>query len=323
MPRLLQPLDNFWARLKGAIPGAAIPNTVAIYDHSGRLGGLPVKGTVYYVDPANGSDAGDVDGKSWDRAFASLTPLDTILVHGDVIYLSGVLRQQWVAPQDVFDVTVIGVAGRPRQATDSGVPTGGGATWLAPASGAVATTPLLRLREQGWVISNVFFNHTEGDAACVKLHRTEAAAAMDASHATFVDCRFGGGSPAIEDYGGHSNVHILRCTFHDCVYAIRVTNQGIAIPSKWLVEECNIQPCTNGIVGAWVDSVFKNNFIHKSTTTTINAASGNTGLRNFFSYNMFNIAAADFDPAGGVTGNATDTWISVLSDAIEQGIPTN
>ncbi len=322
MPRLIQPQDNMWARLKGALPGAAVPNTVAIYDHSGRLGGLPVRGTTYYVDPQNGSDAGDVDGKSWDRAFASMTPLDTILVNGDVIYLSGVLRQQWVAPQDVFDVTIIGVAGRHRQATDGGVPTGGGATWLEPDT-EVAATPILRLREQGWTIYNIFFNHTAGDAACIKLHRTEAAAAMDASHVTIAGCRFGGGSPAIEDYGGHTNVHIVDCVFHDCVYAIRVTNQGIAIPSKWLVEDCHIQPCTNGIVGAWVDSRFRNNYIEKSTTTTINAASGNTGLRNSFYLNHFNIAAADFDPAGGVTGNATDAWHSVLTDAVETGIPTN
>jgi hypothetical protein len=276
---------------------------------------------VWYIDANNGSD-GNNDGKSWDSAFATFSALNSKLQNNDVIYLSGLLREHWTAPVDVFDVTIIGVAGRHRQASDGGVATGGGATWLDPDT-ATATTPLLELREQGWTIYNIFFNHTDEDAACIKLNRQEISAAMDASHTSIIGCRFGGGDPAIEDYGGHSNILIKDCVFHDCDYAIRVTNQGIAIPNKWLVEDCEFRPCTNGIVGAWVESVFRNNMIWKMTTTTINAASGNTGLRNMFWNNMFNIAAADFDPAGGVTGNATDVWHSILSDAIEQGQPAN
>lgn len=283
--------------------------------------GIVGGGQVWYVDANEGSD-GNNDGQSWETAFASFSPLDTKLANGDTIRFRGVLRQQWTAPVDVFDVTIIGEANNPRQATDSGVATGGGATWLEPTS-PTAATALLTLREQAWRIENIFFSNTQASSACIKLHRTELSAAMDASHAQIVGCRFGGGAPAIEDYGGCSNVMIDSCVFHDCTHAIQVTNQGIAIPSKWLVQNCRIQPCTNGIVGAWVDSRFAYNYIEKSTTTTINAASGNTGLRNSFFLNHFNIAAADFDPAGGVTGNATDAWHSVLTDTVETGVPAN
>jgi hypothetical protein len=271
---------------------------------------------VYYLFPQGGGPRGSF------QTFAALAPH---LRSRDLIYLSGALREQAVAPLSVFDVTILGAANRTRQATSGGVPTGGGASWLAPTS-PVATTPLLELREQGWTLENIqFAAHT--DDACVKLHREESATYPDASHATFRGCRFTGGLIGIEDYGGASNVLIEDCSFEDLAGvgggAIVVTNQGIAIPSRWTFRNNRILPCVNGIVGAWVDSIFRDSTIAKSTTTTMNLASGNTGLRNFITFNYFNIAAADFDPAGGVTGNATDTWINYLSDALEFGQPAN
>jgi hypothetical protein len=281
----------------------------------------------WYVDGTNGNDAGK---GSLDSPFQTFAPFEydsanatSILHNGDVIVMSGVVRDQFTAPQDVFDVTIIGAANQPRQATDSGTPTGGGATWLAPTS-PTAATPLLTLREQAWKIVNILFG-AETDAACIKLHRTEVAAAMDASHVQILGCYFVAGDIGVEDYGGCSNVRIEGCTFYNLTNAIEVTNQGIAIPNKWLVKDNRIlgDSITNGIVGAWVESQFMHNVINKCDTTTINAASGNTGLRNVFFGNIFNIAAADFDPAGGVTGNATDYWYSFLSDDVEFGVPAN
>lgn len=37
----------------------------------------------------------------------------------------------------------------------------------------------------------------------------------------------------------------------------------------------------------------------------------------------FTIAAADFDPAGGVTGVTGDVWSNTLTDTIETGLPAN
>lgn len=271
---------------------------------------------VWYIFPQGGGPRG---------AFSNFTDLAPNLRTRDLIYISGVLREQAVAPLGVYDVKIVGAADRPRQATSSGTPTGGGATWLAPTS-PVAATPLLELREQGWEIENVFFNGPT-DAACVKMHCEETATYPDASHLTLRNCRLGGGFIGLEDYGGASDVLIEDCSFEDMAgvggAAIKVTNQGIRIPSRWLIQRCRILPCVNGIIGAFVDSVFRDNSIAKSTTVTMNLASGNTGLRNFIVFNTFNIAAADFDPAGGVTGNATDTWINYLADTLEYGVPAN
>lgn len=271
---------------------------------------------VHYVFPQGGGPRG---------SYTTMAEAFQQLQSRDVIYLSGVLREQALAPLGKFDVVIMGAANQPRQATNSGIPTGGGATWLAPTS-PVATTPLLELREQAWSLQNIFFSGPSDDA-CVKLHCEETATYPDASHLQVLGCRFGGGLIGIEDFGGASNLLIDGCSFEDLAGsgggAIVVTNQGIRIPSRWQVQNNRILPCVNGIVGAFVDCRFINNSISKSTTTTMNLASGNTGLRNFIVMNYFNIAAADFDPAGGVTGNATDTWINYLQDTLEFGVPAN
>ena len=271
---------------------------------------------VWYLFPQGGGPRGSF------TTFAELAPN---LRNRDLIYLSGVLREQAIAPLGVYDVTVLGAADQPRQATNSGVPTGGGATWLAPTS-PTAETPLIEVREQGWTFNNIFFNGPEDDA-CIKMHCEETATYPDGSHLQVINCRFGGGFIGIEDYGGASNVLVTGCSFEALAGvgggALVVTNQSIRIPQKYVFSNNRILPCVNGIVGAFVESVFQNNQIWKSTTTTVNLASGNTGLRNMVVLNFFNIAAADFDPAGGVTGNATDTWINYLSDTLEYGVPAN
>jgi len=271
---------------------------------------------VHYIFPQGGGPRGS------NTTFAGVSDQ---LQSRDLILISGVLREQAIAPLGVFDVMVMGAANRPRQATNSGVPTGGGASWLAPTS-PVATTPLIEVREQGWTFENIqFASHT--DDACIKMHCEETATYPDGSHLTVRNCRFTGGLIGIEDYGGASNVLIEDCSFEDLSGAgggaIVVTNQGIRIPLRWLIRNNKFLPCVNGIVGAFVDTVIRDNTIAKSTTTTINLASGNTGLRNFVVFNYFNIAAADFDPVGGITGNATDTWINYLSDVLEFGQPAN
>src|SRR3990172_13136592 len=85
---------------------------------------------VWYLFPQGGGPRG---------SFTTFTSLAPNLKSRDLIYLSGVLLEQATAPQDIFDVTIVGAANRPRQATDGGVPTGGGASWLAPASPVAAT----------------------------------------------------------------------------------------------------------------------------------------------------------------------------------------
>lgn len=280
------------------------------------LSGFGEINTIHYLFPQGGGPRG---------SYTTFSDLANQLKSRDTIIISGVLREQAVAPLGVFDVLVMGAANRPRQATNAGVPTGGGATWMAPTS-PTATTPLIELREQGWTFENIdFVPHT--DDAAIKMHCEETATYPDASHLTVRGCRFTDGLIGIEDYGGASNVLIEDCSFESLAGAgggaVVVTNQGIRIPQRWVFRNNRILPCVNGIIGAFVDCQFYNNIIAKSTTATMNLASGNTGLRNFVINNTFNIPAADFDPAGGVTGNATDTWINDLSDIREFGVPAN
>lgn len=269
---------------------------------------------VWYLFPQGGGPRG---------SFTTFTELAPNLQSRDLIYLSGVLREQAVAPLGAFDVTILGAANRTRQATNAGVPTGGGATWIAPTS-PVATTPLLELREQGWTLENIFFSaHT--DDACVKMHCEETATYPDASHLTVRACRFGGGLIGLEDYGGASNVLVEDCSFEDLAGAgggaIVCTNQGIRIPQRWTIRNNRFLPCVNGILSAHVDSRIENNSFSAMTTATINLAFGNTGLRNMVFFNRFAVDNAGFDPAGGYTGNATDIWFSYLSDAVDFGVP--
>jgi len=256
-------------------------------------------------------------------SFTTFADLSPNLRSRDIIYLSGVLREQAIAPLGVFDVLFAGAANRPRQATNSGVPTGGGATWLAPTS-PVAATPLIELREQGWAFENIFMNGPTDDA-CIKMHCEETATYPDASHLTLRGCRLGGGFIGLEDYGGASNVLIEDCSFEDLTGAgggaIVCTNQSIRIPQRWMVRNNRFLPCVNGILSAHVDSRFENNSFSAMTTETINLAFGNTGLRNMLFFNRFSVNNAGFDPGGGYTGNATDIWVSYLSDAIDFGIP--
>lgn len=258
-------------------------------------------------------------------SFTTFADLAPNLRSRDTIFLSGVLREQAVAPLGVFDVSIIGAANQPRQATNSGVPTGGGASWLAPTS-PVATTPLLELREQGWTIENIQMAGPE-DAACIKMHCEETATYPDASHLTLNGVRFTGGLIGLEDYGGASNVLIENCSFEGMAGAdggaIVVTNQSIRASQRWMIRNNRFLPCVNGILGGFVDTQILNNVIMKSTTETINLDEGAVGARNVIYMNVFNIATADFDPAGGITGSATDTWVNYLSDQIEFGVPTN
>lgn len=285
---------------------------------------IPITGQKWFVDTINGSDTHS--GKSWKRGKSFLTVAKAFekIVSGDSVVIQGVVREQLLAPQDIFDIKIIGGANRPRQATDGGVATGGGACWIAPAA-PTAATPLLELREQAWTLRNIFMA-SPADAAAVKLHREETATYADASHASFVGCHFAG-FLAIEDYGGQSNVLIDDCQFAGLAGAgggaLKVTNQGIAIPSRYLIQHSRFLENVNQIVGAFVDSVIRYNQIHKATTTTVNLATGNVGLRNQVLFNYFNIAAVDFDPVGGVVGNATDQWVNYLTDALEFGQPAN
>lgn len=283
-----------------------------------------VVGTDWYVDAAGGSDGNS--GKSWQAPFLTMAKAFSLLQSGDHIYFVGKIREQLTTPVQVFDVTITGGGNRPRHADATPDPTGGASasTWTTPASGST-NTPLLKVLQQGWRIENfVMAGHATN--ACVLLYRDAGAgdAERDASHFEANGIRFASGRDGIEQSGGCYNVRIERCRFHDLTgYCIKNTaGAGIAASYRWEIVNNDFNGCANWM-GAWNGNSFyiADNRIAHITTALIDL-SGGTGY-NAIIRNTFDIAAADFDPAGGVTGKAGDVWSNYLTDAIETGLPAN
>lgn len=150
---------------------------------------------VWYLFPQGGGPR---------NAYTTFTDLKGQLRSRDLVLLSGVLLEQATTPLGVYDVVIAGAANKPRQATDGGVPTGGGASWLSPAS-PVATTPLLQILNQGWSIENIQFAPV-ASSDCIRFRRMETAAIPDASHGSVRGCLFSAGGA-----GGHG-INVGECS---------------------------------------------------------------------------------------------------------------
>lgn len=248
----------------------------------------------------------------------------------DLIYLSGVLREQAIAPVGVLDVTLLGAANRPRQATSGGVPTGGGASWLAPTT-PTALTPLLTLREQGWTIINVMFAPV-ASSACIRLARAETTALNDASHATISGCYFVGGGASgigIEDVGGCSRVLIEDCRFELLTgTAILGVSTGIAIPLGWIIRNNLFLRNTNSIAMSSSQGLVEGNTFNQAANDTnqkINLISvAAQGALNMVLYNAFSDLAANITIAKGYKPGTTDVWRNYAVDgaSFTVGVPT-
>lgn len=288
----------------------------------------------YWVDANAGDDANA--GLSPDSAFLTMAAAFAVIASGDTIYFSGKIREQITAPVQVFDVTIIGVGTRPRHADST--PTGGAInanTWTTPAS-ATAATPLVKVLQQGWRFVNILFAGPT-DAACVMLYRDGGVgnAERDASHAEFYNCRFASGQDGIEGSGGPGHVGIYGCYFTSLTgVALKNTvGAGIGNPFfRWQIGGSGLagnrfQQCPSIMTaGASTDvSIQGNSFMFTAAPTLVFNFTGGARINVGGTVrNSFNIAAADFDPAGGVTGSgATDVWSNTLTDAIETGLPAN
>jgi hypothetical protein len=303
-------MSNLWATVKDA-------NARGLFQHSI----LPIKGRIWFVAPQVGADTNT--GKDWSNALASMTPLDSLLDEYDVICLAGVLRQQWNCPSGLKEISVVGMANRARQATADSVPEGGGATWLAPSS-PTATTPLVNVRGNGWRFYNIMFGpHT--DDAGIKLN---AGGGLESGHCLIEECHFSGGLIGVEDAGGTGFLHILRSRFYGHTGAngggIVCTSTANAVPLRHHYRENLFAGNQSNILISLESSVVEFNRFGTTTAANINTAhNSGQGGNNHVIGNSFNIAADDFDPAGGVTGHSTDVWSNTLLNAIETGQPAN
>ncbi len=271
-----------------------------------------VFGIEWFVDGYAGSD--DLGGKSPGTAFKTMAQAFSVVGNSDTIYLSGIIEEQISAPQDVFDVSIIGTPNRPRHSTASGVQQGSPADWRPAVTGTA--THNLTLREQGWTVENILFDAPDA-AACIKLSRGEVAGNMDASHATIRNCRFVGGGTGIQDTGGCFNVTIEGCVFQSLTNGIKCTSTSIDVPHGYIIRDNDFRQNTSDIIISLSYSTIDHNRFHMASSivnTVYNSAQGdlNTVVENYFCD-----SASDMKTA--CTGGTNDVWANYCTDALTYG----
>ena len=165
-----------------------------------------------WVRPQYGNNA-SADG-SYDKPFATVNGAisSSLCVPGCVIGLLGVTTEEVDGPI-VNDISIIGMGNKPRQATTSGAPNGGGATWLSPSGG---TGSLLTINGQGWRVENISFNNsaTGATTGCIEIvGGGDPPATADGGHATIRNNIFTGEANGIYINGGPGFLLIEGNTF--------------------------------------------------------------------------------------------------------------
>lgn len=273
-----------------------------------------------YVNSYVGSNANA--GTSADAPLATITQALAMAENGNTIGIFGVFKEHCTTRLGLQDVTIVGLANTPRQATTSGVANGGGATWLSATGG---TTALLTVQGQGITVRNIFFNNSATAAPCIDLVTVgDPPAQADAAHFLADGCIFEGSDNGIDAMDGTNFVRIQNCTFRNFAGAgdIAITGVGsIGTLLDWRITNCKFYNNVSNIILAMSHGTIAGCYFEAGSTTTIDLTNG--VAPNFVVFNFFNIAAADFDPAGGVTGVTGDVWTNYLTDAIETGLPAN
>lgn len=275
-----------------------------------------------YVNSYTGSNANV--GTSPATALGTITQALSMAENGTTIGIFGVFREQVTTRLGLQDVTIVGLGNLPRQATTSGVANGGGATWLAPSS-VTASAALLRIQGQGFRIENIYFNSTGITSnGAIEPHTVgDPPAQADGAHLQIVNCIITGAKYGIYCPTGTNFVRIIDSEifgFGDSGdVAIQATG-GIGTLLDWRIMNTKFYGNANHIIAAlnkgtikWCD--------FDAATAAINLTNGTAPNR--VTWNTFDVNAADFDPAGGITGVTGDVWSNTLKDAIETGLPAN
>lgn len=294
------------------------------FNRGGFVNGLnpQIVGRIWYV---NGNTETDADerkgpvGSDTNPGNSPLAPFATIervlefVDCYDVVVLSGVFREQLVSPPGVFDVTFIGAENRPRQATDGGVPTGGGASWLSPDS-PTATTPLFRVSEQGWSFYNIQFAPV-ASSACLHFVRKDTTAEYDGSHGEVNNCYFsaGGADGLGITYTEVRSLVIRNNRFEGLGTGIKgIAGLGVATNHRHLWEDNIFDIETNDIDDGKLDySVIRRNVFLSTNPieggVRMDLAGGVAG-RNRVLLNQFSDVAGDVTIAKGYAPGANDVW---------------
>ena len=227
-----------------------------------------------YLDTKNGQDT--FDGLSWEFPLKTMSAALAAVATNGVIHFIGDVREQLNGSNLKFDVTIIGHGNRPHHPDlPSAAYSSGAACWRLPASGAAATTPLLKARGRGWRFVNILFV-VPSDAAAVYLERNadSGVSEYDASHASFIGCRFegdAGGKVGIENAGGCGFVEVLGCRFYRLTASggagIKCTSTAVAVPLNWQIEDCHFANNASHILHSMSYSEIRRNIFSRFTQT--------------------------------------------------------
>lgn len=270
------------------------------------LGNVDPYGQSYYVDTVNGLDTNS--GTSWSSAFKTMAAATTAVSTLGTIYFVGDVREEIIASNLKFDVSIIGCGSLHHPDLPSVAYHPGASMWRAPAS-PTAITPLLTLRGRGWKFGNIAFD-CPVDAAAVKLSRNALSdvSEFDASHAVFENCRFLSGQNAIDDAGGANNITIKGYEFAGMsAAAIYGSSTAVANPRAWKVFN-NMFPADVGGLGNAIhmdlslnESLIVGNFFGTVLSTAkyidLTGGSGNIVTKNSFMgiYNTSDYVAGSGD----------------------------
>ena len=272
-------------------------------------------GRSFYVDGSNttGLAADGNTGRSWDQPWLTMAQAFATIDNFDKIYLMGVVKEQLVAPAGVYDIQVVGAGNRPRQATDGGVATGGGAHWAPPAS-PTAATALLKLIAQGWSIENIqFLPHTS--SSCITIERAAGPPERDGSHTIARGCRFVGGTTAngILLLNGGYNCLIEDNEFESLTgTAILSSGTGIQVPLNNKIMYNRFTGCTNAIAissteGRIIGNIFRQAADDTNFKVNLVSVSGQGSL-NMVLNNYFSDVVANITIAKGYKPGTGDVW---------------
>lgn len=259
-----------------------------------------------WVRPQNGNDA---NPGTYESPLATFAGTNKYLKPGMVVGLLGTAFECW-APPAVNDITIVGMANQPRQATSSGIPNGGGSTWLnATHTGTPTASPLVKVggttaetgTSQAWKFVNIYFNNnaTGATTSCVELMRGDGSGVdvgRDASHASFLGCKMTGANFGIRDSGGCSFVRIDDCEFFNFAgsgdTAIKEgTDTDVALPLQWVILNSRFWNNANHLTAPLSSAVIQGNsfgYIGSSVTTTTQMVL-TSGKNNSIHANYFEI----------------------------------
>lgn len=269
-----------------------------------------------WVRPQYGNNLGNGSATyplgSYQNPYASMSGLAAILKPGMVVGLEGVLKEEYSSPR-VNDVTLLGMGNMPRQATTSGVPNGGGATWLSPTSG---TGALLQPNGQGWRIENIFFNCSATAAPAIKLVNAGDPPTSNCSEKTWVNnCIITGTDDGIAatDLPNHvwiTNTTIFGCSGSGDLGISSATGAGTGTLLGWRILNCEFLGNAGHITAPFSSAEIAFNhfsYIYGSTTSTTQVTLTN-GANNSVHHNYFDVDTTINGITAMFGGGTNDKW---------------